>query len=98
MAKLGFLGLGIMGGPMARHLLEAGHDVALWSYSADKAQAAATGKGVACATPAEVAERSDCVFLCVGDTEMSDIGCLSARSIFWMLHALDRRRARRTVR
>ena len=31
MAKLGFLGLGIMGGPMARHLLMAGHQVALWS-------------------------------------------------------------------
>ena len=31
MAKLGFLGLGIMGYPMARNLLQAGHDVALWS-------------------------------------------------------------------
>jgi hypothetical protein len=30
MAKLGFLGLGIMGYPMARNLLRAGHEVALW--------------------------------------------------------------------
>ena len=37
MAKLGFLGLGIMGYPMARNLLQAGHDVGLWSHTADKA-------------------------------------------------------------
>jgi 3-hydroxyisobutyrate dehydrogenase-like beta-hydroxyacid dehydrogenase len=39
MAKLGFLGLGIMGGPMAKRLLEAGHEVALWSHSKGKAEA-----------------------------------------------------------
>ena len=69
MAKLGFLGLGIMGGPMAKRLLGAGHEVALWSYSKGKAEALG---GTACATPREVAEVSDdCVFLCVGDTAMS---------------------------
>ena len=68
MAKLGFLGLGIMGGPMARRLLQAGHEVALWSYSKGKAEALG---GKACATPRETAEASDCVFLCVGDTAMS---------------------------
>ena len=73
MAKLGFLGLGIMGYPMARHLLEAGHDVALWSHTAEKARELATkGKGTACSTPREVGERSDAIFLCVGDTEMSE--------------------------
>ena len=68
MAKLGFLGLGIMGGPMAKRLLGAGHEVALWSYSKGKAEALG---GKACATAREVAEESDCVFLCVGDTAMS---------------------------
>ena len=73
MAKLGFLGLGIMGYPMARNLLNAGHEVALWSHTASKAQElASTGKGTACATPAEVAAHSDCVFLCVGDSAMSE--------------------------
>ncbi|HYO82745.1 MAG TPA: NAD(P)-dependent oxidoreductase [Bryobacteraceae bacterium] len=73
MAKLGFLGLGIMGYPMARHLLEAGHEVALWSHTAAKAQQlAGTGKGTACATPAEVAAQSECLFLCVGDSAMSE--------------------------
>ena len=71
MAKLGFLGLGIMGGPMARNLIRAGHEVALWSHTSGKAEALAREGGVACATPAEVARRSECVFLCVGDTKMS---------------------------
>lgn len=73
MAKLGFLGLGIMGYPMARNLLKAGHEVALWSHTGSKAQElAGTGKGTACSTPAEVGAQSECVFLCVGDTAMSE--------------------------
>ncbi|MBV8847289.1 MAG: NAD(P)-dependent oxidoreductase [Bryobacterales bacterium] len=72
MAKLGFLGLGIMGYPMAQHLLTAGHEVALWSNTGTKAKQLATdGKGTACVSPKEVAERSDYVFYCVGDSEMS---------------------------
>jgi 3-hydroxyisobutyrate dehydrogenase-like beta-hydroxyacid dehydrogenase len=71
MAQLGFLGLGIMGAPMARHLLKAGHEVALWSNTAQKAEELAThGKGTACATPKQVAERSDFTFYCVGDGAM----------------------------
>ncbi|MDE1178180.1 MAG: NAD(P)-dependent oxidoreductase [Edaphobacter sp.] len=69
MANLGFLGLGIMGGPMAQHLIDAGHTVALWSYSAGKAEKLTGGKPKA--TPAEVAAASDIIFLCVGDTAMS---------------------------
>lgn len=72
MAQLGFLGLGIMGAPMARHLLKAGHDVALWSNTASKAQELAKeGAGKACATPEEVAKLADVIFYCVGDTEMA---------------------------
>jgi 3-hydroxyisobutyrate dehydrogenase-like beta-hydroxyacid dehydrogenase len=71
MAKLGFIGLGIMGGPMALHLIEAGHQVALWSFSQDKVKALAAKGGIACDTPADVARQSDCTFLCVGNTEMS---------------------------
>jgi 3-hydroxyisobutyrate dehydrogenase-like beta-hydroxyacid dehydrogenase len=71
MAKLGFLGLGIMGGPMARNLIRAGHDVALWSHSTGKAEQLAKEGATACATPAEVARQSECVFLCVGNTKMS---------------------------
>jgi 3-hydroxyisobutyrate dehydrogenase-like beta-hydroxyacid dehydrogenase len=72
LAHLGFLGLGIMGYRMASHLLKAGHDVALWSHTGSKAQQLAKGgKGTACATPREVAERSDVIFYCVGDTKMA---------------------------
>lgn len=71
MAKLGFLGLGIMGGPMALRLIEAGHEVAVWSYSAGKMDAFVAKGATACATPAEVARRSECTFLCVGNTAMA---------------------------
>jgi 3-hydroxyisobutyrate dehydrogenase/2-hydroxy-3-oxopropionate reductase len=72
MAKLGFLGLGAMGYPMARNLLRAGHEVALWSNTADKARKLASEeKGVFCDTPKQVAEQADCIFLCVGTSEMS---------------------------
>ncbi|MGB9454738.1 MAG: NAD(P)-dependent oxidoreductase [Bryobacteraceae bacterium] len=72
MAKLGFLGLGMMGYPMARNLLRAGHEVALWSNQAAKARKLADAdNGRFCATPKEVAENADCIFLCVGDTQMA---------------------------
>jgi 3-hydroxyisobutyrate dehydrogenase/2-hydroxy-3-oxopropionate reductase len=61
-----------MGYPMAGHLLKAGHEVALWSHTGSKAkELAKTGKGTACATPREVAERADFVFYCVGDSSMA---------------------------
>ena len=60
-----------MGGPMARALLRAGHQMAVWSHTTGKAQQLANEGATACASPAEVARRSECVFLCVGDTKMS---------------------------
>src|SRR5207244_12671707 len=72
MAKLGFLGLGIMGYPMARNLIRAGHDVALWSHNGAKAtQLASEAGGTPCQSPKHVAEQSECIFLCVGTTDMS---------------------------
>ena len=73
MAKLGFLGLGLMGYPMAEHLLDAGHEVALWTNTAAKAKKLADEKnGVFCETPRQVGEFAECVFLCVGDSAMSE--------------------------
>src|SRR5258708_25310881 len=72
MAQLGFLGLGIMGAPMARHLLKAGHDVAVWSNTSAKVhEVVKEGKGTACGSPKEVAERADYIFYCVGDSAMA---------------------------
>lgn len=62
-----------MGYPMARNLLRAGHEVALWSHTAAKArELAASEKGIFCETPRQVAEHAECTFLCVGDSEMSE--------------------------
>ena len=58
---------------MARQLLAAGHQVALWSHTAAKARTVAgAGAGRFCATPKEVAENADVVFYCVGDSAMSE--------------------------
>jgi 3-hydroxyisobutyrate dehydrogenase-like beta-hydroxyacid dehydrogenase len=82
MAKLGFLGLGAMGYPMARNLLRAGHEVALWSNTSDKAKKlAAEEKGRFCDTPRQVAENADCLFLCVGDTAMAKAVILGPQGI-----------------
>ena len=75
MANLGFLGLGIMGYPMARNLLSAGHRVALWSHTAAKAEELASkfpDLATACASPKDVAAASDVIILIVGDTAMSE--------------------------
>ncbi len=74
MAKLGFIGLGLMGKPMAEHLLAADHEVALWSHTTSKASdlAAAHSGGLYCESPAGVGAIADCVFLCVGNSEMSE--------------------------
>jgi 3-hydroxyisobutyrate dehydrogenase-like beta-hydroxyacid dehydrogenase len=57
---------------MARHLVTGGHQVAVWSNNQQKAKGLAASAGAQfCATPKEVAQNSDCAFLCVGDTAMS---------------------------
>lgn len=67
MSKLGFIGLGIMGAPMAGHLVEAGHEVALQTRSGVPAHLTEAG-GTECKTAQEVAEHADTVFLMVPDT------------------------------
>jgi len=59
---------------MAHNLLRAGHNVALWSHDAAKARslAAEHGNATVVATPREAAASAECVFLCVGTTEMSE--------------------------
>ena len=73
MAELGFIGVGLMGYAMARNLARAGHKVAVWSHTVSKAkQFADEEKGIACASPKEVAEKSEFVCICVGDTAMAE--------------------------
>ena len=65
MAKCGFIGMGIMGEPMARNLLKAGHDLVIWNRSAAKTNALADEGAVVVGSPKEVGENSDYVFVCV---------------------------------
>jgi 2-hydroxy-3-oxopropionate reductase len=67
MTTLGFIGLGIMGAPMASHLLAAGHTVYLNTRSAVPAQLLDAG-GHACASAQEVAQKADIIFLMLPDT------------------------------
>jgi 2-hydroxy-3-oxopropionate reductase len=66
-AKLGFIGLGIMGKPMAGHLIAAGHEVYLHSRSSVPAELKDKG-GKACATQKEVAQKAETIFLMLPDT------------------------------
>ena len=68
--KIGFAGLGVMGGPMARHLVQAGHEVAGFNRTAGKAQAWAQSSGGRFAsTVAEAANGADLLILCVGNDD-----------------------------
>jgi len=65
-----FLGLGVMGAPMAGHLARAGHQVTVYNRTAAKAQAWVTEYGGAwAATPREAAAKADLVFACVGNDD-----------------------------
>ncbi len=72
MAKVAWIGLGVMGYPMAGHLLKkGGHDLTVYNRNAAKAQAWVKehGAGKAAATPAEAARDADFVFSCVGNDD-----------------------------
>jgi 3-hydroxyisobutyrate dehydrogenase len=66
--KLAFLGLGVMGYPMAGHLQKAGHSVTVYNRNAEKsAKWVATYGGTSAATPREAAAGADIVMMCVGN-------------------------------
>ena len=66
--KVAFLGLGVMGGPMAGHLAKAGHDVTVYNRTAEKAEAWVRMHGGASRpTPAEAARDAAVVCMCVGN-------------------------------
>lgn len=67
MTKIGFIGLGIMGAPMAEHLIAAGHEVHLQTRSGVPAALVEAG-GLARSSPRDVAENADIIILMVPDT------------------------------
>ncbi|WCL55755.1 NAD(P)-dependent oxidoreductase [Gimibacter soli] len=80
MAKVAFLGLGVMGYPMAGHLARAGHDVTVYNRTGEKAERwleayeDASGELFAAPTPAGAAADADIVFACVGaDKDVEEV-------------------------
>ena len=70
MAKVAFLGLGVMGGPMAGHLAAKGHDVTVYNRTFAKAEGwTKQHKGKAAKTPREAAQGAELVFCCVGNDD-----------------------------
>ncbi|MBN9464338.1 NAD(P)-dependent oxidoreductase [Brevundimonas sp.] len=68
--KIAFAGLGVMGAPMARHLVQAGHDVIGFNRTTAKAESwAAANGGRAAATVAEAAQGVELFILCVGNDD-----------------------------
>jgi 3-hydroxyisobutyrate dehydrogenase len=65
--KLGYLGLGMMGFPMARRLLGAGHEVVVWNRSAGKAKAVIEAGAKPASSPCELAAAVSIIFMCVTD-------------------------------
>ncbi|MBO9433285.1 NAD(P)-dependent oxidoreductase [Ruegeria sp. R13_0] len=83
MAKLAFLGLGVMGYPMAGHLQAAGHDVTVFNRTAAKAEAwVAEHGGSMAATPREAAEGAEFVMTCVGNDDDLRSVCTGADGAF----------------
>jgi 3-hydroxyisobutyrate dehydrogenase len=83
MAKVAFLGLGVMGFPMAGHLVAKGHQVTVYNRSPAKAEAwVATHGGKWAATPAKAAMGADFVLACVGNDDDLRSVCLGETGAF----------------
>lgn len=66
MSMVGFVGIGIMGGGMARNLVAAGFDVGVWNRTKSKAEA--IGGAAVAGSPRDLAERCDVILICVSDS------------------------------
>jgi 3-hydroxyisobutyrate dehydrogenase len=66
--RVGFVGLGIMGRPMAEHILKGGYPLAVFNRTRSKAQELGGQGALAVDSPAEVASASDVIFVMVSDT------------------------------
>lgn len=83
MAKCAFLGLGVMGYPMAGHLTAAGHSVTVYNRTSAKSETwAAQHDGSAKGTPREAAEGADFVMACVGNDDDLRSVCLGEGGAF----------------
>lgn len=83
MAKVAFLGLGVMGYPMAGHLQAAGHDVTVFNRTTSKAEAwVAQHGGALGVTPSDAVQDADFVMSCVGNDDDLRQVCLGENGAF----------------
>ncbi len=83
MARVAFLGLGVMGAPMAGHLAAKGHDVVVWNRTAAKSAAwVGAHKGAVAGSPREAAVGADFVMACVGNDDDLRSVCLGDDGAF----------------
>ncbi len=83
MARLAFLGLGVMGGPMARHLASKGHQVTVYNRTTAKAEAWVTAHGGKFGrTPADAVAGAEFVMACVGNDHDLDHICTGPDGAF----------------
>src|ERR1700744_2151107 len=72
--RVGFIGLGSQGGPMARRIVEAGYPTTLWARRAATLAPSADPAAQVAASPAELAAASELICLCVvGDADVDDV-------------------------
>jgi 2-hydroxy-3-oxopropionate reductase len=89
--KLAFCGLGLMGEPMVKRLLEAGHTVKVWNRTLSKAQALSQMGAQLCNSPAQAASDVDGVFMCLLNTTaveqvvFGSEGIAHARNFPWLV-------------
>ena len=84
--RLGFIGLGIMGRPMARNLLSAGYQLTVWNRSRPGIEALVEAGAAEADSPRAVAERSDIVITIVGDSPDVEAVALGERGILAGAH------------
>lgn len=88
---LAFCGLGLMGAPMVRRLLAAGHQVRVWNRSAAKVEPLRALGAIAAATPAEAATGADGVLMCLFDADAAEAvvfgpqGVAAAPGLRWIV-------------
>ena len=85
--KVGFIGLGNMGTPMARHLLRAGHEVFVWNRTASKAEALRSHGAKVSRLPGHAAKEAEAVITMLADDQAVEAAVLSSEGV---LHSLPR--------
>jgi 3-hydroxyisobutyrate dehydrogenase len=87
LAKIGFIGMGLMGIPMSCRLLAAGYAVTVWNRNPEKTQQPAKQGAQVASSIADLCEKSDVIMLCVSDTRAVEEIVLSSTGILENLTA-----------